>query len=325
MKYEFESHFSTRLHTFVEQKNALGFPYHESIRLLRNFDRFCLENFPTETSLTKEINHAWAIKKDTEGNNTFRNRLMPIREFARYLNRCGEAAFVLPSDFAKEAPRCVPHIYSEDELLTIWQILDETKQSKFNPYCSTRHLVIPIIFRLIYYCGLRPCEARRLRVDDVDLNKGRLNIIESKGYKSRIIMMADDVTQMCQQYDHRVSSIMPEREIFFPKSNGQAYSKDWINEVFQIARDKAGIVTTDKYLPRLYDFRHTFATHRLYQWMREGKDITAKLPYLSAYMGHTQLSKTYYYIHLIPGLFEEMAEFDFSPLENLLPEVNDNE
>ena len=59
--------------------------------------------------------------------------------------------------------------------------------------------------------------------------------------------------------------------------------------------------------------------------MREGKDLNAMLPYLSAYMGHAQLSDTYYYIHLVPGLFEEMTEFDDSASNNLIPEVDENE
>ncbi len=59
--------------------------------------------------------------------------------------------------------------------------------------------------------------------------------------------------------------------------------------------------------------------------MREGKDLNAMLPYLSAYMGHTQLSDTYYYVHLVPGLLEEMSGFKFSYAEDLLPEVGINE
>ena len=55
--------------------------------------------------------------------------------------------------------------------------------------------------------------------------------------------------------------------------------------------------------------------------MREGRDLNAMLPYLSAYMGHAQLSDTYYYIHLIPSLLEEMSGFTFSSAETLLPEV----
>ena len=55
--------------------------------------------------------------------------------------------------------------------------------------------------------------------------------------------------------------------------------------------------------------------------MKDGKDVTAYLPYLSAYLGHAQLSDTAYYIHLVPGIFEGMAGFDFSSRESLLPEV----
>lgn len=49
------------------------------------------------------------------------------------------------------------------------------------------------------------------------------------------------------------------------------------------------------------------------------------LPYLSAYMGHAQLSDTYYYIHLVPGLMEEMSGIAFSSAEALLPEVGIDE
>ena len=105
MTYTFESCFAARIEDFIAQKNALGFGYLESSRLLRDFDRFCMTHFPEENFLTEELCLAWATKKNTEGNNTFRNRMMPVREFARYLNRNGEASYVLPPDIArKDAP-----------------------------------------------------------------------------------------------------------------------------------------------------------------------------------------------------------------------------
>lgn len=322
MTYTYESHFADRLDAFVQQKHAVGFSYEESMRLLRDFDRFCLTQYPDETTLTQDICFAWAVRKDTEGNNTFRNRLMPIREFARYLNRCGELAYVLPADFAKEGPRYIPHIYSQEEIAALWCVLDNLRPRKGYPI---RCFVFPTLIRLLYCCGLRPVEARKLRVADVDLTKGRLTVLESKGHKSRILMMADDVTAMCREYNENVSKIMPGRELFFPDSNGNLYGKVGLEKTFRIAKEKAGIGISGAHSPRLYDFRHTFATHRLYQWMCEGKDITAMLPYLSAYMGHAQLSDTYYYIHLVPGLFEQMAGFDYSAAELLLPEVDCDE
>lgn len=86
MTYTFESCFAARIEDFIAQKNALGFGYLESSRLLRDFDRFCMTHFPEENFLTEELCLAWATKKNTEGNNTFRNRMMPVREFARYLS-----------------------------------------------------------------------------------------------------------------------------------------------------------------------------------------------------------------------------------------------
>jgi integrase len=322
MIYTFHSAFSARIYDFIEQKNAVGFPYEGSKIILREFDRFCSARFPVETVLTKALCYAWAVRKETESNNGFRNRLMPIREFARYLNRLGESAFVLHPNFAKKGQRHIPHIYSEEEIATLWDVLDHLRPRKGYPI---RHFVIPALVRLLYCCGLRPCEARKLRTADVDLEKGRLDIVESKGHKSRIVMMADDVMENCRLYDKAVSMVMPGRELFFPNSEGNIYGKVGLNKTFRIVKAKAGMETSGEHCPRLYDFRHTFATHRLYQWMHEGKDVTAMLPYLSTYMGHAQFSDTHYYIHLVPGLFEKMAGFDYSASDLLLPEVECDE
>jgi integrase len=79
--------------------------------------------------------------------------------------------------------------------------------------------------KLMYCCGLRPAEARRLRVCDVDLKTGRLNIMESKQHRSRIVMMADDVTSMLVTCNTVVASVMQNREPFFPNSEGGFYGK----------------------------------------------------------------------------------------------------
>jgi integrase len=122
-----------------------------------------------------------------------------------------------------------------------------------------------------------------------------------------------------------VEKIMPLRTFFFPKSQGKMYSMSWLYRLFRVSRVRSGVVQSGEHPPRLYDFRLTFATHRLYKWMSEGKDATAMLPYLSTYMGHTQISDTYYYIHLVPGMMETMSGMDYSFFSNLLPEVEADE
>jgi len=83
----------------------------------------------------------------------------------------------------------------------------------------------------------------------------------------------------------------------------------------------AGVTEFEGTKPRVYDFRHTFATNCLYRWIREGKDADAMLPYLSAYMGHVMPNDTAYYIHLVPNVFDQIEKIDISSYEALLPEV----
>ena len=198
MKYTYQSNFASRIENLIAQKNVLGFPYKESSRILRDFDAFCVRDFPEAMELTEELCMAWAVRKPKEGNNAFRNRLMPIRELARHLIRNGEQAFLLPSDLARRLPSHEAYIFSKTEIISIWDYFDHLKPKRNFP---VRHLVIPMIFRLLYCCGLRPAEARRLRVCDAILERGRLDIMESKGNRSRIVMMADDVAEMMRSYD----------------------------------------------------------------------------------------------------------------------------
>jgi integrase len=320
MTYFYESKFAERIQGFIAQKRAIGYSYNDYEKTMNNFDRFCRERFPEETCLSKELCHAWAL--DSKYKPGVRGRLSPIREFARYLNRIGEPAYIIPGELSKKDVRHLPHIYTESEISSLWRAFDETKPRRNLP---VRHLVTPAIFRLIYCCGLRPCEARCLKVGDVDLCRGRIDIRESKGHKSRIVVMADDVNAYMAGYDGQIGERMPNRTNFFPNSNDGIYSRVWLNSEFNIARIKAGITQFGDNIPRVYDFRHSFATHRLYQWMREGKDMDAMLPYLSAYMGHVCITSTYYYIHLVPGIFETMSGTDYSRLESLIPEVEDDE
>lgn len=315
---EYSSNFSTHIEALIRQKHALGYPYEESERILLNFDRFCLNQFSAEHTLTKEIGLSWAVRRETEGISTFRNRMMPVRELARHLNRLGLEAYLIPMDLAPKTARYVPHIYTMDELRVFFDTLDCIPPKKNFPI---RHLVIPTFFRLIYCCGLRPMEARKLRVEDVDLLNGRLQILESKGHKDRVVMLADDVLELCRHYHMEVCRIIPGRELFFPDSNGKLYTKEWAEKTFRVQWAKTGIAKSGANPARIYDLRHSFVTHRLSLWMKEGKDVTVYLPYLSAYLGHAQLSDTAYYIHLVPGAFESMAGFDFSGRESLLPEV----
>lgn len=57
--------------------------------------------------------------------------------------------------------------------------------------------------------------------------------------------------------------------------------------------------------------------------MRGGNDLYVMLPYLSSYMGHSKVSETFYYIHLVPGMFEAMSGFEYGSVADIFPEAVD--
>jgi integrase len=55
---------------------------------------------------------------------------------------------------------------------------------------------------------------------------------------------------------------------------------------------------------RPYELRHTFAVHRLTAWAQQGEDMHAKLPWLSAYLGHENILGTEVYLKATAELLE---------------------
>ena len=59
--------------------------------------------------------------------------------------------------------------------------------------------------------------------------------------------------------------------------------------------------------PRIHDFRHSFAVNRLAAWYREGANLSAKLPILSTYLGHSTVSCTQVYLHATAELLDSVG------------------
>ena len=105
------------------------------------------------------------------------------------------------------------HIFTEEELKAFFASIDACKKSPFSPL---RCYVIPVIFRLIYTCGLRASEARLLRTNDINLSTGKIFIRESKGWEARIVFVSDDMLDLLCRYDRIIRDTYPDRTAFFP-------------------------------------------------------------------------------------------------------------
>lgn len=72
--------------------------------------------------------------------------------------------------------------------------------------------------------------------------------------------------------------------------------------------------------PRIHDLRHTFAVSCLKNWVKQGKDLNALLPVLSAYLGHRRLSATSRYLRLTADMFPEVVAMVEAQFSGMIPD-----
>lgn len=309
----------------IDQKRLLGYSFDYGERVLGWFDTFCADKYPLEKTITREMGLEWAVKRPTEKSVSTAKRIAPVRELAKYMLRKGIDAYIIPNEFVKQpTARYAPHIFTDHELDRFFHETDSIEPTVHKECMEP--LVMPVYFRLLYTCGLRPQEGRLIERKNIDLENGVLFIPESKRHKDRYVVLPEDMLMLCKKYNDVVSSKTPQNEYFFPSGPLTCYKAVSLENNFKRYWEKAGLLKeTCGNNPRIYDFRHTFATKKLYQWMKSGRDIDACIPALSAYMGYAHLSQTAYYIHLVPEVFPTISKLDWESFSNLIPEVNENE
>ena len=73
--------------------------------------------------------------------------------------------------------------------------------------------------------------------------------------------------------------------------------------------------------PRPYDLRHSFASRNIINWLNAGRDVMQLLPYLSVYMGHSELTSTLYYVHLLPEELRKSVKIDWNQFAKIYEDV----
>ena len=322
---ECKSLLGPHIQRFLMYREALFHKNSSYEPIMKNLDRFCATYFPDATILSKEMVLAWMEKHDSPRGRGQGVNGSVIRKFAIFMNGMGGTAYVLPEKMYGCSTRFVPYIFTDNELQRLFSAIDSIRPSAAQPY---KHEVLPVMFRLIYTCGLRPAEARILKAENVHLDSGEVLITKTKRNKERIVVMSEDMRMLSIIYNERRTRFPFESEYFFPQMNGDAFPSSTIQREFQKCWKNANSNIEENEIPsvRVYDLRHRFATAAVQRWLDDGSDLNVKLPFLRAYMGHDSFSQTAYYIHLLPSNLTQSNAVDWSAFDTLIPEVfNDAE
>lgn len=316
--------FKKLCYKYISYKRSLGYDFGTThIYSIRNMDRF-FRNYNFDTPrLTKEMVLSFTAYRENESLKTQHYRMCLIRQFAIFITTLGYDAYVLPVEFMKIGKVFTPCILTYDEISRIIKASDNLKICSHSPI---RHLIYPVLMRMLYGCGLRISEALSLKVSDVDLIDGILTVRNSKFNKSRLVPMSASLTKICRSYAAKMNSTVKKDGYFFPAPDKGRYNRNVVYVGFKNLLKKAGIVRIGYASgPRLHDLRHTFAVHSLEKMVAEGIDTYCSLPILCAYLGHRGIESTEKYLRLTKQSFSRLT----GPLETLykgvFPEVNFNE
>lgn len=310
--------FAEEIKGYVDEKRSVGYKFEKGASILERFDLFLVKHKLTEKILSKELVLLWTTKNQNESDSTRNGRISNIRGFARYLVRIGYEAYIVPGKILKISRYSyTPYIFSKKELKKIFLAADSCPVSELTP---NRHLVMSLIFRLLYGTGLRISEALNLKIIDVDFKKGILYIRNTKFGKERLVPLSDSLLVRCHNYLNAIQQSDYSGEYFFPSPYGGHYGSSTIYRYFRDLIWEVGISHSGKG-PRIHDFRHTFAVHCLKNWVLKGEDLTNLLPYLSVYLGHNDLRGTQHYLKLTADLYPAIVANVENHFSYLIPEV----
>ena len=316
-EYFYSGPLANPIQRYVKEKRALGYNFNTSAKKLAYFDRFTMEHPCEQNVLSKELAETYAGAKDGESPHTQQERICSMRNLAKYMVHNGYKAYVLPAEFdvGYQYDAYIPYIYSHDEIVRLFEQADKLPSHICSPY---RAQIAPLLFRMLYSCGLRSSEALNLKVKDVDTELGIITILNAKYDKDRLVPMPWSLNERSREYMQNVHPQCLPEEPFFPNANRQHFSERGIYDSFRIILSKAGISHGGKGNgPRVHDFRHTFAVHCLKRWVLQGEDITGKLMFLSSYLGHRKISATAGYLRLTLDLFPQITH----SLEHAYPDL----
>lgn len=304
--YQFEGVLAEICSDYVLEKRALGCRFNAEAKRLREFSRMSLQYDLPENILTKEVVEAWISRRPNDADKSIYFRFQLIKGFAEYMVRMGYEAH-LPS--LGDIPKMhwntyIPYIFTHEEVLRFFAVLDSLKKPKYSN-SHRRHIVMPMIFRLLYCCGLRVSEALSITTNDIDFESRILTIRNTKFEKSRYIPISKEMTDEL----HKYSSNYIHEPYFFPARDGGIYHDKSVYEQFRQVLFSAGIPHGGRGKgPRVHDFRHTFAVHCLQKWIRSGLPLSSALPRLSTYLGHNDMTATEKYLRMTAEVYPEIVD-----------------
>lgn len=258
-------------------------------------------------------------------------RKVYLGHLRRFLTWCGGGSLRMPADPVGSAQRYILHLVAQrgisrsyqNQLVSALRFLYESvvgeptlsleiprprKEVRLPTVLSQNEVARMLnkarnpkhraLLMLVYSAGLRVSEVVRLKVADLEMERGLVRVRRGKGGKDRYTLLAGRAVEAVRLY----MNAYPTETWLFPGDRPDRHlTTRSVQRVVQDAARAAGIVRT----VTTHTLRHSFATHLL-----EGG---TNLRVIQELLGHSSANTTQIYTHVARTTLESVR----SPLDNL--------
>jgi integrase len=198
---------------------------------------------------------------------------------------------------------CTPRLYSDTEISGLLSAAGSLRP----PFRAATYTTL---FGLLAATGMRVGEAIRLGRDDIDVEAGLLLVKQSKFNKTRLLPLHPSVLTALTSYARQRERLFlqPKTAAFFVSTAGTQLIYNNVRAVFSDLTTHATAGPWQAGRHRIHDLRHSFAVATVLDWYLAGIDVDARLPLLSAYLGHVDPAATYWYLQAAPALLALAAQ-----------------
>jgi integrase len=205
----------------------------------------------------------------------------------------------------------VPYLYSDADIAALFAQAGRLQT-------PLRQETVKTLIGLMAVTGIRGGEALALDDEDFDPGRGLLLVRHAKLGRHRLLPLHPTTVTAVQAYRQLRDRHFPRphSQALLVSSTGTRLIRRKIGPTFASLARQAGLASrSGNCRPRPHDLRHSFAVATLLDWCRDGGDVAARMPLLSAYLGHCDPRHTYWYLTGTPELLAETARrLGLSPL-----------
>lgn len=285
---------------YIALHRHLGWKYLHNERTLLSWARYAIER--GETIIRADTMIRWASEASSSAQAG--EKLGVARRFARWLHAEDDRHEVPHRDALGRTRyrRQPPRLLNDAEIRMLMEAaLRLTPAGSITP--DTVHCIIG----LIAATGLRRAEVCGLRFGDI--TPDGLVIRETKFRKSRLVPLSASADQAFQRYlDIRKRLGGAGDHVFVLSRGGPIHPQTLTGMFAKLTRTTGLRGEYGEHGPRLHDLRHRFAVRSLEQAMATDRSsVNRHILALATYLGHTNVSSTYWYLEATPVLLHHIA------------------